>query len=220
MRTELRQNMKTAESYARWLRDFEPRTLQTKHAKITFWINTYNMLTLHSVESRLKKKPNFSQRGNRGLLQRIRFFWLAKHTIGGRRFSLYQIENRILRKMDEPRIHFALNCASASCPVLKNSLYSEDSLERELENAASTFIQSPRGAVIDRHNGTVRLSRIFKWYRRDFKQAAGSVLKYIRTYLPEDDGLYVDSHISTLSIEYMQYDWNLLYTNPATREPQ
>ncbi len=211
--------MKTAESYIQWLRDFEPETLQTSHSKLSFWINTYNMMTLHTVQGNLGRDSNFSQRGNKGLFQRIRFFWYTKHNISGSKYSLYQIENRILRKMDEPRIHFALNCASASCPILKNGLYSEESLERELENATSTFIQSSRGVAIDRSSKSVRLSRIFKWYKRDFKRAAGSVLQYIRAYLPEDDRSYIDANSSKLSIKYMKYDWNL-YTGPVTQEPR
>ena len=118
--------------------------------------------------------------------------------------------------MNEPRIHFALNCASASCPLLKNGLYSEESLELELENAAHTFIQSPRGVAIDRSSNTVRLSRIFKWYRKDFKTVAGGVLQYIQIYLPDDDGSYIKNHISRISIQYMKYDWKL-HTDTATQ---
>ena len=133
--------------------------------------------------------------------------------IGGKQFSLYQIENGILRKMNEPRIHFALNCASASCPVLKDGFYSEESLERELEAAASAFIQSPLGIVIEKGVMTVRLSRIFKWYKKDFKRAAGSVLEYVKGYLQEGDRTFIDSYISNISIHYMEYDWALHTTH-------
>jgi hypothetical protein len=201
--------MKTAETYVQWLRDFDPRTLQTRRSRLAFWINTYNMLTIHAVQKKLEEDPDFTQKDHKNIFQRIKFFWSTKHVIGGKQFSLYQIENNILRKMNEPRIHFALNCASASCPVLKEGLYNEESLERELEAAASGFIQSPLGVVIEKGNMTVRLSRIFKWYKKDFKGAAGSVLAYVKEYLQEGDRAFIDSTMSNISIRYMEYNWAL-----------
>lgn len=206
-------DMKTAETYVQWLRGFDPSVLQTRHSRLAFWINTYNMLIIHTVQKNLEENPDFTQRGHKNIFQRIKFFWSTKHVIGGKQFSLYQIETGILRKMNEPRIHFALNCASASCPVLKDGLYSEESLERELEAAASAFIQSSLGIVIEKGNMTVRLSRIFKWYKKDFKRAAGSVLEYVKGYLQEGDRAFIDSYISNISIHYMEYDWALHTTH-------
>jgi hypothetical protein len=205
--------MKTAETYVQWLWGFDPRTLQTRHSRLAFWINTYNMLTIHTVQKKLEEDPDFTRRGQINIFQRIKFFWLARHVIGGKQFSLYQIENRILRKMNEPRIHFALNCASASCPMLKDGLYSEESLERELEAAASGFIQSPLGVVIEKGDMTVWLSRIFKWYKKDFKRATGSVLAYVKGYLQEGDRAFIDSNMSNISIHYMEYNWALHTTH-------
>jgi hypothetical protein len=211
--------MKSAEDYVLWLEDFDPNSLQTRDARLSFWINTYNMLVLHAVLSRNKHSSSFSRNGNSSLAGRVNFSWYAKHNRGGNRYSLYRIENRILRRLNEPRIHFALNCASASCPALKDGLYGEDSLNQELENAAILFIQSPQGVRIDRDSGRLDLSSIFKWYKKDFKRAAGSVLHFIRPYLAEQDLVYVDNHRQELSIHYMKYDWTL-HTGLSTQEPR
>jgi len=165
--------VETVENYVRSLETFDPEDLKTRNEKLAFWINTYNMLTIYGVVSQLKKNADFAKKGNKSILQRFRFFWWKKYKIGGRKYSLYQIENKILRKkLYEPRIHFALNCASQSCPLLKDGLYSAENLDQELDMAATLFIRSSEGARLDRKNKILYLSPIFKWYKKDFEKSS------------------------------------------------
>jgi hypothetical protein len=93
---------KTVEDYVRWLKTFNPESLKNQNERLAFWINTYNMLTIYGVLSQLRNNPDFAEKGNRSLFQRLRFFWWTKYQIGGRKHSLYQIENEILRKFSDP----------------------------------------------------------------------------------------------------------------------
>jgi len=201
---------KAVEDYVKWLKSFDPENLKTKDEKLAFWINTYNMLTIHGVCSQLRKNPDFAKKGNKSFFQRFRFFWLTKYQIGKRKYSLYQIENKILRKkFSDPRIHFALNCASQSCPLLKNNLYSAENLDQELDMAATMFIRSPKGAHLDRKNKILYLSSIFKWYKKDFEKASGSILEFVKKYLKEEDRKFIQDHLSEMKISYQGYDWGL-----------
>ena len=200
----------TVEDYVRWLEGFDPGNLKTRNEKLAFWINAYNMLTIYGVLRQLRRNPDFARRGNKSWFQRFRFFWWTKYKIGGRKYSLYQIENKILRKeFSEPRIHFALNCGSQSCPLLKDGLYSAEYLDEELDMAATIFIRSPQGARLDRENKTLHLSSIFKWYKEDFEKSSGSVLKFVKRYLQEEDRKFIEENLSEIKMSYQEYDWGL-----------
>ena len=199
---------KTVEDYIERLKNFDLATLKTENEKLAFWINAYNMLTVFGVIKKLKEYPAFAEKGHKSYLQRVKFFWRTKYVIGGKKYSLYQIENKILRKMNEPRIHFALNCASGSCPLLKDGLYSAENLDQELELATKIFIQSPTGVVIDREKNVVHMSQIFKWYKKDFEKAAGSVLEFVKKYILEFDRKFIENN-PDIKISYQEYDWGL-----------
>ena len=92
--------------------------------------------------------------------------------------SLNEIEHEILRKMNEPRIHFAINCASASCPILLNEAYEADKLEKQLKKVTSGFINNPSKNLISKNKLT--LSKIFSWFKKDFEQE-GTVIDFINT---------------------------------------
>ena len=201
---------KTVEKYVRWLQTFDPKNLKTRNEKLAFWINAYNMLTIYGVLSQLRKNPDFAKKGNKNIFQRFRFFWWTKYQIGGKNYSLYQIENKILRKkFYEPRIHFALNCASQSCPLLKDDLYSAENLDQELDMAATLFIRSPKGARLERKNKTLYLSPIFKWYRKDFEKSFRSIIEFLKKYLREEERKFIEGNLCEIKISYQEYDWGL-----------
>lgn len=119
--------------------------------------------------------------------------------LGNRTVSLNDIEHKILRKMGDPRVHFALNCASFSCPKLPREAFEAPRLEAQLEAATRAFINDPlRNRIGD---GTPRLSRIFKWYQADFTKGA-SLESFLNRYLevPIPAGTRMD---------YLSYDWSL-----------
>jgi hypothetical protein len=119
--------------------------------------------------------------------------------IGEKDYSLADIENGILRKMNEPKIHFAINCASYSCPKLLNTAYTFDNVQELMERATREFINNPEKNNISTENP--KLSEIFKWYKSDFTEN-GSLVDYINQY--------ADIKISAeTKVDYLDYNWNL-----------
>lgn len=168
-----------------------PSEQWSRQARLAYYINLYNAATVLLI---LEHYPLESIRD-------ISRPWGKKRIqIGDQRFSLSEIEHGILRKMGEPRIHFALNCASFSCPKLQPQAYREEALEAQLERATGDFIND--FSRNDLSNGQARLSRIFKWYQKDFSTADKTLIDYINQYLPEP--LPVNTRVS-----YLPYDWSL-----------
>ncbi len=197
-----------AARYVESLEAFDMAKLRTKNEKLAFWINAYNMLAVYGVIEAIKKDPGFTKKGNKGWLDKIRFFFMNKYTIAGKKYGLLDIENRILRKKcKEPMVHFALVCGTGSCPLLKNGLYSGAEIDKELEIAAKLFMNSPKGTRLDKENNIMYLSRIFKWYRKDFGSDKNSVLRFIARYHSEKE--YIEKNLDRLRIRYLDYDWRL-----------
>ena len=123
--------------YAETLADFDFSLLKTREDKLAFWINCYNSISIYGVVKKLRKDPSFAERGNKRWLERVRFFALQKFTVAGNEYTLREIENNIRRDFNDPRIHFALNCSSLGCPLLKDGFYSAQNIDQELEAALS-----------------------------------------------------------------------------------
>ena len=142
--------------------------------RMAFWINLYNAVTLQVVLERYPVRSIRQIRSRtldpRGLVGP----WFERRTtVEGQKLSLSEIENTMLRKhFNEPRVHYAINCASNGCPSLQPTLWAGTDLDSRLEAAAFTFINSPRGSRID-DKGRQSVSRIFKWYARDFDSEGG-----------------------------------------------
>ena len=175
-------------------------------ARLALWLNAYNAIAISQV---LEVYPISSIRpkvlGIPNWLSFLDFFTRSNTIIGGKKYSLNQIEHAILRpEFAEPRIHFALVCASVGCPLLRRGAYFPESVRTQLEADASRFIHNPDKVRYDAQKKTLYLSKIFKWYEEDFVKAAGSVGEYVRGYLgPEaavGDGW---------AIVFLPYDWNL-----------
>lgn len=169
--------------------------------EFVFYLNCYNLLSLKSVLIELEKNPNWN--GNISKLKRLKFFVLRKFQIGGKKISLYELENKILRKkFKDPRMHFAINCASASCPVLPGKMFFVETLEEYLELLTKNFINESEHVVFDPNRKIVKLNPIFKWYKEDFEPEG--ILKFIANYkeiVPDD--------IESYSIKFLNYDWSL-----------
>jgi hypothetical protein len=207
------------------LADFDPALLDSLAEKKAFWINLYHLLTLDAV-----LQQSIQRSVTEGWLGIVRFFRTSAYIVGGMRFSLEDIEHGILRanrglmfipgkqfgKSDpryahcldqlDARIHFALNCASRSCPPI--AYYSAERLDAQLDLSAAHFIDSE--TEMDKSGVALHISRIFKWYQKDFGGKYG-VLEWIHRYLPEKDmrriliGHFNDK---TMTI-YKRYDWRL-----------
>jgi hypothetical protein len=177
-------------------------SLNTRKEKLVFWINVYNifaakMVTDHYPIKSIKDVGSiFSQVWNK-----------PAGFVGGKEKTLNKIEHEILRKMDEPRIHVAIVCASVSCPDLRLEAYQVDRINEQLDDQMRRFLRSSKkGMRIDRKSNHVYLSSIFKWFEVDFK-SRGGVLKFISNYVyPEiEKGL----KRSGIKVSYLDYYWDL-----------
>lgn len=180
---------KQLDSYLDFLAKNKPTTSSSKNEKLAYYINLYNASTVKLI---LQNYPVNS-------IKDIKSPWGKKWVkVGNELLSLGYIEHKILRKMDEPRIHFAINCASYSCPKLFNTIFTAANMEQKLEAASKDFVNDTSR---NKYEEKAKLSKIFKWYDSDFKQYGG-VLNFIAKYSTKN--------INTKSkIEYLDYDWSL-----------
>jgi hypothetical protein len=132
--------------------------------------------------------------------------------IGGRGYSLHQIEHEILRPMGEPRIHAAIVCASLSCPPLRREPYRAALLDAQLNDNVGRWLADPRkGARIDGSARSLFLSPILDWFADDF---GDEVLPFVAAHLPAEEASWIQVHAGVLRIRYLDYDWRL---NDAVR---
>ncbi len=170
--------------------------------QLAFWLNAYNILTLKSILQKLESDPEFT--GNLGPWRKFLFFIWRKHSVAGRKLSLNHIEHKIIRKQfQDPRVHFVLNCGSASCPVLYNRLFSGATLENYLENATDQFINNSLQVHFDHMSNTLYLSKIFKWYKRDFSESGG-IIPFIQKFWSGNS-----PDLDHAKIKFRSYDWKL-----------
>lgn len=167
--------------YLQALQDIDPATL-TRDAQMAYWINLYNALT---VELILDNPEVDSIRKIRSGLFSAGPWDLDVAEVAGRTLTLNDIEHRILRPLfTDPRIHFAVNCASIGCPDLAAEAWTADNLESLLEAGARSYINHPRGARFEGGGGgkSLQLSSIFDWYRDDFPEGREAFMDWLAGY--------------------------------------
>ena len=129
--------------------------------------------------------------------------------MGGTTINLYDLEREVLiEQFHEPLIHFAIVCASTSCPKLQPWAYQPEQVDHQLIQVARAFINDPTRNRFDRTQKVASLSMIFRWFEKDFAGAAGSVLAYIARYV-DDSELAKELIQPGYHIEYLDYDWSL-----------
>ena len=164
-------------------------------AQMAYWINAYNAFTVKLVLEHYPITSIKTIKGPEGGPWKRKFI-----TIEGAPYSLDDIEHLILRKSNEPRIHFAINCASGSCPAVRPEAYTADALEGQLEEQTAAFINNENHNRID-DNGEVELSKIFSWYQIDFGGA-----EKVKSFSNQ----YTDKNIAEdTTLRYQEYDWSL-----------
>jgi hypothetical protein len=174
--------------------------------KLAFWINAYNAVTIDKV---IKWKPKKSVRQTiiPGVWTSTKFFTTREHTVAGKRLSQDDIEHEILRKQfKDPRIHFAIICASSSCPPLPRFAYTAENVQTKLEEETRKYINSDRGMRIDFAENTLYLSKLFDWFSGDFESKSGSILDFLTPYLDEKTLAFFKREPK---IGYIHYDWSL-----------
>lgn len=187
--------------------------------KLAFWINSYNAFTLKVIIDHypIEQHSFLGLFFPRNSILQIPGVWRQKlFTAIGKKISLGEIEHEILRKhFDDPRIHFAIVCASKGCPDLISEAYRWDILNRQLDHQTTRFINNTvKGVRIDLDHGIIYLSKIFRWFGSDFRQKAysgtneGAVLRFIQKYV-RNEQYRVSIESGRFDISYLKYDWTL-----------
>ena len=199
--TKLKANPEKFEAYLDLLVVANP-TEWSYNEQLTFWINAYNALVIKGVIDRYPITSVRNVKLFNGFFSRLKF------QVVGKTYTLDEIEHGILREeFPDPRVHFALACASSSCPPLGNRAFSAVTLEEDLETATFNFIRNPEQVRIDRSKRIVHVSKIFKWYDDDFKEGYDGVVDFLADYLPPEDAEYLLS--TDVKLRYLDYDWTL-----------
>jgi hypothetical protein len=171
----------------------------TREERLAYWINVYNAFTVKLI---VDHYPVQSIKDIKNGIPFVNSVWDIKFIqIEGETYDLNNIEHGIIRaRFDDPRIHFAINCASVSCPNLSRRAYVAEQLDEQLDAAARAFLSDQSKNQLS--EGQVKLSKIFLWYGMDFKKDGKSVVEYIEQFTssPIDKGA---------KVEYMDYDWSL-----------
>jgi len=167
-------------------------------------MNAYNALTVRSI---LDHWPVDSIRDIDGVWSK------ATHTVGGQELTLDTIEHHLLRPFwKDPRIHFAVNCASRSCAPLPPWAFTGKDLDDQLDRRARSFLSSPKNVQID--GDKLRVSKYFDWYGGDFtaqgwKPRADTIPQFIARYTRPEVKAFIDQHGGDVPLEFFDYDWSL-----------
>ncbi len=182
-----KKNESRLDTYLALLSNNEPTSTWSRDEQLAFWINAYNAYTIKLV---VKNYPinSITQLDNGKPWDNK---WIK---IGGQMYSLNNIENDIIRpQFNEPRIHFAVNCAAKSCPPILNEAFLPSKLDVQLEKVTIAFLNNKAFNTFD--NGVACVSKIFEWYKKDF----GNLEEYLSKYMKK----------KVLEVKYADYDWNL-----------
>lgn len=173
----------------------------SRNEQFAFYVNAYNAWTVKLV---LSGYPGIQSIKDLGSI--IRSPWKKKICrIDGDVIALDDIEHSILRpRFKDPRVHFAINCAAFSCPPLISEPYRGDTLERQLDNSASAFINNPQRNYIK--GNTLYVSKIFKWFAEDFND---DIVGFFLKYAKEEFKRELKVKKEKIKIKYLHYDWSL-----------
>ncbi len=178
------------DEYLQHLSDNPIQSSWDQKKQLAYWINVYNAFTIKLILNHYPVNSITDLEGGKPWDKT----WIQ---LAGKTYSLNQIENEIIRPTyNEPRIHFAVNCAAKSCPPLLNKAWTAQNLESNLERQTKSFINNPSYNMIE--SGQVSVSKIFEWYAQDF----GNLIDYLNQYsqVKIDAGAQLD---------YVEYNWKL-----------
>jgi Protein of unknown function, DUF547 len=166
-----------------------PQKSWSKNEQLAYWLNAYNAFTIHLIVSKYPLQKIIDLDGGKT--------WDVKRIeLGGKKYSLNEIENEIIRpQFKDARIHFALNCAARSCPPLHNRAFRGNTVQNILEQRTRQFIRS---SANDLSEQKIKISKIFDWYKADFGDIAAFLNKYATVKIA-----------SGATVEYIEYNWQL-----------
>lgn len=204
-------NDKRLNVYLAQLSHTDPQKLN-RIEKLAFWINAYNAFTLQVIIINYPVKSITDLNTGGRIIGYLlgKSVWDKEFIIKNKKiYSLNDIEHKILRKMSEPRIHFAIVCASISCPPLRNEAYEPNKIDAQLTSQAEIFINDTSRNYFDLKKRRAYLSKIFSWFSQDFGKTDENVLKFISKYLPNTISNDIKDNLAKWNISYKNYNWNL-----------
>lgn len=167
--------------------------------RLAFLINAYNALAIRGILDGYSPSSWFGRRN---------YFKRREYDLLGGKTTLEQLEHGRILPLGEPRVHFAIVCASISCPRLASRSYEPATLDAQLEDAARAFANDGTRNRYDVQRRIAFLSSIFDWYQADFVQAAGSTQKYLARYV-SDPAAAVLLARDGFEVRFVEYDWDL-----------
>ncbi len=188
------------DSYLDQLSRIDPESLSSSD-QFAFYVNAYNAWTIKLILSGYPGLKSIKDLGNL-----FKSPWKRKFVVlNGQKVTLDHIEHDILRpQFKDPRVHFAVNCASIGCPPLFKEPFIGKSLHQQLNAATTAFINSK---LFNRLEGnTLYVSKIFKWFKEDFNH---DIIGFFEQYAADELKAEIEDRRATIKIEYLDYDWGL-----------
>ena len=212
-------DLQRLESYlaavSRYSPESTPERFETMQDELAYWLYAYNAYVIKSILDRWPLASVTNVKAPIEIVKGLGFFYQLRFIFGGEEYSLYAVENDIIRaSYRDARIHFVLNCGSESCPVLRPELPSGTELESYLQQAAIDFISDRRNVSIDHDKKEIVLSTIFKWFKKDFindlrRRGLSSdrgLIDYVASVAPEPLNGEL-AMAANYTIVFSDYDW-------------
>lgn len=194
---------KSLQNYLVRLSQASPAVKASRTGQLAFWINAYNATTIEGI---LQVYPTSSIRNHTAKVAGYNLWKDLPLLVGGKPHSLDAMEHQILRKMGEPRIHFAIVCASIGCPRLLNEAYAPDRIEEQLAMNTRDFFSRSQNFRVDQ-SGVMHVSSILDWFGEDFGPTQQAKFTALQHYLPEDAQRMAVNPRTRLV--FQDYDWSL-----------
>ena len=197
-------DMRRLDKYLEELARLDTRREATASERLTFWINAYNAVTVRGI---LREYPTSSIQNHVGRVWGYNIWRDLRLIVGDQPHSLGEIEHDLLRPLLEPRVHFAIVCASRGCPRLRNEAYLAERLDEQLAQNAADFFADSTKCVVDLERRELRLSPIMNWYAADFGATQTERLRRIVPWLPQPARELALS--GDVRLTFLEYDWSL-----------
>jgi len=207
--------------------DSNPDRFPTTNDELAYWINAYNAAVLYTVVEYypITSVTDVSAPFPLHLINdKIGFFFLQQVQIGGESTNLYDLENSLIRpRYEDPRVHFALNCASIGCPRLPQEAFAAARLDEQLERETFAFFAESRNLRFDHDEKKVYVSSILDWYESDFTEwleknhpdQPPTLLTYVSMYGPKiHNAALMRARQENYEVDFIEYDWGLNDQNP------
>lgn len=194
-----------------------PARFAKRSDQLAYWLYAYNAYVVRNVLSHWPLKSVTNLKAPFEVVKGFGFFWRQRFLFGGEAMSLYAVENNVIRTTyRDPRIHFVLNCASESCPVMRPNLPVGSDLEPFLTRATIDFISDRKNVAVNHDNRRIVLSDIFRWYEKDFVNdlrrqglpSEGGLVEYLLSVAPKQMTSDLEA-AKNYTIEFSDYDWSI-----------